>query len=117
MKTKKLKLYWLSISGVKYHVGNLIKVSDTQYLYQYADNLDSALMDGYRLLATFPDIKNTYSYHKVFSVFSRRLTSKNRPDYLDILKKQGVTEDSDDFEKLAVTGGKLATDNYEFSAS
>jgi hypothetical protein len=50
----------------------------------------------------------------LFSAFLRRLPDRNRKDYAPIFVELGVTDESSDFDLLAITGGKLNSDLYEF---
>lgn len=72
---------------------------------------------GFRVLPSLPDCNMTYQSSKLFSVFARRLPDKRRPDYQKILEGYGLPPESSEFDILAKTGGKLATDNFEFVTS
>lgn len=102
----------------RYHVGNLIH-QDGIYLYQYENTikhrgLNEALKNGYRPHLAFPDLKKVYSSLHLFGPFARRLPNTKRPDFNSLLNKYGLSHDYTDMDLLRVTGGKLATDSYEF---
>ena len=52
----------------------------------------------------------------MFGPFARRLPDKRRPDFKDILKDYGLSLDYTEMDLLRATGGRLATDPYEFVA-
>ena len=70
--------------------------------------------NGYRLHPSFPEIGKEYESKFLFSAFLRRLPDRNRKDYAPIFVELGVTDESSDFDLLAITGGKLNSDLYEF---
>ena len=79
-----------------------------------AGGLKDALRNGYRLHPSFPEIGKEYESKFLFSAFLRRLPDRNRKDYAPIFVELGVTDESSDFDLLAITGGKLNSDSYEF---
>lgn len=120
---KKPQLLWLiwqnNDTRQRYHIGNLI-YQDGLFMFQYefcSKNrcLQEALENGYTPHLAFPELKMIYTSSNLFGPFARRLPSKSRPDYSKLLTKFGLNEDSTEMEFLSVTGGKLATDPYEFA--
>lgn len=102
----------------RYHVGNLIFI-DGYYIFQYENQkehrgLTEALQNGYSPHLAFPDTDKVYRSEKLFGPFSRRLPNPGRPDYKRLLRKYGVLGDQIAMDILRATGGKLATDTYEF---
>ena len=114
-----LWLIWQNVeSRQNYHVGSLYH-DETGYYFEYEKQkshrgLQAALNDGYRPHLAFPDLKKAYYSPFLFSAFSRRLPSKSRPDFTEVLKRHGLPKDYTDMDLLRATGGRLATDSYEF---
>lgn len=115
MFINELWLVWQDPKTRLRHVVGKLWFKKGNYFYAYnSDNIKSAIKSGFTAHPSFPDIKTVYKSNIFFPVFKLRLPNKNRPDYLEILKKYGLNEMSTDLEILSRTGGKLATDNYEF---
>lgn len=120
-KNKKLCLLWQNkITRQWYHVGNLHYNEENHY-YQFSYELDKkrrglkeALENGYHPHIAFQSLDKTYVSNRLFTPFLRRLPNTNRPDYNAFLRKNGLTIKSTTMEILQTTGGRLATDNYEF---
>lgn len=120
-KNKKLCLLWQNKTTRQwYHVGNLLYNEENHY-YQFSYELEKkrrglkeALENGYQPHIAFQDLDKTYVSNKLFLPFARRVPNINRPDYDAFLKKNGLTRNSTTMEILKATGGRLATDNYEF---
>lgn len=114
-----LWLIWQNIyTRQRYHVGNLIH-KDGLYVFQYENlnqhrGLKEALKDGYSPHLAFPDLNKVYASEKLFGPFLRRLPSPGRPDFEKLLSKYGLTKDCTEMDLLRATGGRLATDSYEF---
>lgn len=119
MENNKLCLLWQNKKSRNwYHVGNLI-YENYKYFFEYQveqskRNVFEALVNGYRLHPTFPNVYKKYESEILFSAFARRLPQKSRKDYQVILKNLGVTKESTDFEIMSITGGTINSDNYEF---
>ena len=78
--------------------------------------LTDAVEDGYQLHFAFPDVQKTYYARSLFAAFSRRLPHAGRSDFPDILRRIGLSKDHTQMDLLRATGGRLATDTYEFVA-
>ncbi len=103
-----------------YYVGNLILHQDGTYTFSYElsgkrQTLTEAMQNGYKPHLSFRDIEKTYVSDRLFGPFARRLPDKRRPDFKGILKANHLTSDYTDMDLLRVTGGRLATDSYEFA--
>ncbi|WP_066638599.1 HIRAN domain-containing protein [Desulfolucanica intricata] len=111
---KELWLVWQnSKTRLRHNIGRLW-TENGKYFFQYdQQGLSSAKKYGYQLHPSFPGIE-VYKSNKLFPAFALRLPNTDRPDYKNILSKYGLSNISSDFDILAKTGGKLATDNYEF---
>ncbi|MEW4263586.1 DNA-binding protein [Bacillus megaterium] len=115
-------LLWLIWQNVntrqRYHVGNLSH-ENGEYTFQYENNdknrgLKEALANGYHPHIAFPDLEKVYHSNKLFGAFSRRLPSRSRPDFVNILRKYGLSKDYTEMDLLRISGGRLGTDSYEF---
>src|SRR5699024_3335341 len=78
--------------------------------------LQEAMKNGYQPHLAFPDLDKIYFSAKLFGPFARRLPDPRRPDYKKVLQKFGLTAKCTDMDVLLVSGGILATDDYEFVA-
>ncbi|WP_159721333.1 HIRAN domain-containing protein [Enterococcus sp. CSURQ0835] len=116
---KKLYLLWQDRkTRCWYHVGTLFQHQDQTFSFAYEHgqekSLQAAIAAGYAGHPAFPDLTKTYHATKLFSAFNRRLPNRRRKDYhflfeiFDQEKKQG------NFDLLAITGGRLYGDAYEF---
>ncbi|MFT8318823.1 MAG: HIRAN domain-containing protein [Sporolactobacillus sp.] len=121
LNTNLLWLIWQNNeTRQRYHVGNLLyNEKKRTYLFWYDQSgkhrgLADALKDGYNPHLSFPNLDKCYLSHTLFSPFQRRLPDAGRPDFLSLLKKFGLTKDYTEMDMLYVTGGRLATDSYEF---
>jgi hypothetical protein len=104
----------------RYHVGNLVH-HEGQYVFYYEKmrqrrGVREALENGYQLHLAFRDINKVYVSDKLFGPFARRLPDHRRPDFLEILRAHGLSMDYTEMDLLRATGGRLATDSYEFVA-
>lgn len=115
-----LWLVWQNTeSRQRYHVGTLIHKRN-KYFFVYEQSgkrtLGDAISDGYKPHLAFPDLNKTYVSNELFGPFSRRMPDKRRPDFRDILNDLGLSIDYSEMDLLRATGGRLATDSYEFVA-
>ncbi len=113
-----LWLIWQNPSSrQRYHVGNLVHTL-SGYTFKYTKEgprtLEDALKDGYVPHLSFPDLNKEYQSNSLFAAFSRRLPDTKRSDFKDILKILGLSSDYTVMDLLRATGGRLATDSYEF---
>ncbi|WP_163538154.1 HIRAN domain-containing protein [Gracilibacillus sp. YIM 98692] len=104
----------------RYHVGNLFH-EDGKYTFTYElsgkrRTLTEAMENGYKPHLSFRDVEKTYVSNRLFGPFARRLPDKRRPDFHEILKGYGLPLDYTEMDLLRATGGRLATDPYEFVA-
>lgn len=107
-----LYLIWKSERSRKqYIVGQLTK--NSQYEFQYCEEVQEAIADGFTLLFCFPEPDKVYKGEKLFSVFASRLPDKKRKDIQDILKKYGMVE-YDEYTLLKRSGARLPIDSLEF---
>lgn len=104
-------------SRQRYHAGTLAH-KENAYSFTYVldgpRTLTDALEDGYRLHLAFPERHKIYRSQALFNAFSRRLPDPNRPDFPRILNRVGLSPGHTPMDLLRATGGRLATDTYEF---
>lgn len=104
----------------RYHIGNLFH-ENGKYIFSYElsgkrRTLKEALENGYKPHLSFRNLNKTYVSDRLFGPFERRLPDKRRPDFDKILKNYGLPPDYTEMDLLRATGGRLATDPYEFVA-
>ena len=112
----KLYLVWFDenkkvlnqIGTLSYNNGKYIFVYDNQ------DKNDLQLFSSFGLFPGFIDINQIYQSDVLFPTIQSRLPSKNREDYLQLLREYKLDENSNDFEILQSTKGKLSSDNFLF---
>lgn len=102
----------------RYHVGNLVH-HEGKYMFYYEKHAKrrgviEALKNGYHLHLAFPDVNKVYVSERLFGPFERRLPDRRRPDFQEILRAHGLSDDYTNMDLLRATGGRLATDTYEF---
>lgn len=95
----------------QYIVGQLSK--NGQFEFQYGQEVQDAIKDGFIPLVSFPDLERVYTSEKLFSVFASRLPDKKRKDMSRILKKYALDE-YDEYKLLKRSGARLPIDNLEF---
>lgn len=116
-----LWLIWQNVeTRQRYHIGNLSYLNGTYtFSYQLIGErraLTEAMANGYRPHLAFRDIQKTYYSDHLFNAFARRLPDKRRPDFKEVLESLGLQDDYSEIDLLRTTGGRLATDPYEFVA-
>ena len=105
-------LIWKSEKSRKqYIVGQLTK--NSQYEFQYCEEVQSAIDDGFTPLLCFPDLNKVYKDERLFSIFASRLPDKKRKNIHDVLNKYGLKE-YDEYLLLKRSGARLPIDNLEF---
>ncbi len=98
----------------RYKVGTLTKTND-KYTFVYEDpELSEALKVGFDYFPGFNDINLKYESDHLFANISTRLPNKKREDYLQLLNIYNLENDSNEFDILQATKGRLITDNFEF---
>ncbi len=122
--TKRPFVLWLIWQNTetrqRYHIGNLSSV-DGEFTFSYElsgkrRTLLEAMENGYRPHLAFRDIHKVYKSNRLFDAFTRRLPDKRRPDFKELLQSYGLSNDYTEMDVLRTTGGRLATDPYEFVA-
>jgi hypothetical protein len=107
-----LYLIWKSEQTRKqYIIGQLTK--NGQYEFQYSEEVQSAIADGFKPLLCFPDLNKVYKDDRLFAIFKSRLPDRKRKNIQEILEKYGLME-YDDYMLLKRSGARLPIDNLEF---
>ncbi|WP_281758963.1 HIRAN domain-containing protein [Alicyclobacillus hesperidum] len=113
-----LWLIWQNpFSRQRYHVGTLVHDASGYYFTyrtQGQRSVQDALMDGYQPHLSFPDLNKVYQAPNLFAAFARRLPDPRRSDFKTILSELGLPGDYTPMDLLNATGGRVATDTYEF---
>lgn len=112
---EKLLLIWKDPeSRTRYIIGELIK-NEEGYLFHYVNpELNIALDKNFTSYPGFPNFETEYKSEILFPNISGRLPNKKRDDYIEILNYYDLENNSEDFEILKHTKGRLITDNFEF---
>ncbi|MFD1362312.1 HIRAN domain-containing protein [Lentibacillus salinarum] len=122
--TKRPFVLWLIWQNTetrqRYHIGNLSSL-DGEFTFAYElsgkrRTLLEAMKNGYRPHLAFRDIHKVYKSNRLFDAFARRLPDKRRPDFKELLQSYGLSNNYTEMDLLRATGGRLATDPYEFVA-
>ncbi|MEF9945327.1 MAG: HIRAN domain-containing protein [Lachnospiraceae bacterium] len=107
-----LYLIWKSEkSRQQYIIGQLTK--NGQYEFQYCEEIEDAIADGFTPLLCFPELDKLYTSEKLFAIFTSRLPDRKRKNIHEILKKYGLTE-FDEYMLLKRSGARLPIDTLEF---
>lgn len=95
-------------------IGYLMKERGGDYFYKYDHKgLQEARKQGYQYLVGFKDIRKVYTSKDLFPAFKSRIPTKQRRDLPNILAELGI-ESYDEFDLLALSGGRLLTDAISF---
>lgn len=110
-----LWLIWKEpMSRRRYKIGILNKEGNIYKFCYVNPELNDAKKVGYKYFPGFEDLTKTYESSNLFTNILTRLPNETRPDYLEILNCYNLEKDSNDFEILKATRGRVITDNYEF---
>lgn len=113
--SKQKNIRVLSVNWNENVIGYLIKELETgNYLYKYDQRgLRESRKQGYTYLVGFKDTRKVYASKSLFPAFKSRIPTRQRRDLGQILSSLG-TESYDEFELLALSGGRLLTDSISF---
>ena len=118
-KTEQRAIYlsWQATDHGKRHiVAELVEKMPGQYFFLYlpGKDLEEAKKLGFKGYPAFPNLDQEYTTHAI-DPFVMRLPARSRADFNDLLKYWEIhNAEISDFDLLAITGGKLRTDNFEF---
>lgn len=119
IKTAERKIYlsWQAIDhGNRYIVAELIEKPNGPYCFRYIQgkDLEEARKQGFKGYPAFTDFNKEYTI-KAIDPFVMRLPARARDDFKDLLNYWEIRNPKiTDFDLLAITGGRLQTDNFEF---
>ncbi|WP_462410397.1 hypothetical protein [Neobacillus sp. Marseille-QA0830] len=116
LKVNKLLVSWQSpVSKRNYFVG-ILKKDNEGYMFKYNNNfVEDAKKEGFTPFIGLNDLNKIYRSIKLFSVFERRLPSKNRNIFKMVVREHQLDNSNDvDWEYLRITKGQLATDSLSF---
>lgn len=104
----------LSVNWNQCTIGYLMKEKNGSYFYKYDQRgIQEARRNGYHYMVGFKDTRKVYVSKELFPAFKSRIPSKQRRDLADILARAGI-ENYDEFDLLALSGGRLLTDAISF---
>jgi hypothetical protein len=86
------------------------------YEFRYLERAATALGEGFRPLAAFPDLNRRYRSTDLPAFFANRVMSASRPDYPSLVEALDLSVDASPVEILARTGGPRATDTFQIAA-
>lgn len=96
-------------------IGEFSRSVSEGIVFRYiTENVERAQRDGFGLYPDFPDVNETYN-HGVLEVISQRLIQVQNPNnnrHLSFWEADNSAYDV--FDRVALTQGLLATDNFEF---
>lgn len=98
---------------VSFYLIGRIERKSNYYSFNYEEDIQIALNNGFELLIEFPNINKEYTNTKLFNTFASRIPTKNRKDIIDILKKYNLYK-YDEFDLLKNSNGKLPIDRLIF---
>ncbi len=117
IEERTIYLSWQSTDhGNRYIVAELVETSKGQYYFHYipGKDLEEAKKLGFNGYPAFPTLDQDYTVNAI-DPFVMRLPARSRIDFNDLLNYWEIKNpDISDFDLLAITGGKLRTDNFEF---
>jgi hypothetical protein len=112
---KKLFIAWQDPSSRLWFPVGMLTVEENIYRFQYINGAREALTDSdFEPFGVFPDLDRTYESTTLFPIFSKRVLSPSRPDYMDFVSWLGLSgPEVDPVEMLARSGGQSVTDRFE----
>jgi len=109
-------LSWKSTDhGNRHIVAELIERPQGEYCFRYiqGEDLEKAKKLGFNGYPAFPDLNKEYTLNAI-DPFVMRLPARARTDFAGLLNYWEIhNTDISDFDLLAITGGRLRTDNFE----
>lgn len=104
----------LLVNWNKSTIGYLIREKEGNYLFRYDQRgIQEARKNGYQYIVGFKDTRKVYASDELPTAFKSRIPSKQRRDLANILANLGI-ENYDEFDLLALSGGRLLTDAISF---
>lgn len=114
---KKLLVNWKSLDNTNYAVGTL-EFSGDSYTFKYNKTICyEAEKKGFSPFIGLSDLESVYHSKKLFSIFDRRIPSKERNIFRKFVKEHKIKSSNYiEWEYLTITKGRLATDSISFVA-
>lgn len=117
LEERTIYLSWQATDhGKRCIVAQLVEKAPGRYSFRYIQgkDLEEAKKLGFDGYPAFPYLDQEYTGN-VIDPFVMRLPARTRTDFNDLLKYWEIhNAEISDFDLLAITGGKLRTDNFEF---
>lgn len=117
LEERTIYLSWQATDHGKRHiVAELVEKAPGQYSFRYipGKDLEEAKKLGFNGYPAFLNLEQEYRGNAI-DPFVMRLPARARADFNDLLKYWEIhNAEISDFDLLAITGGKLRTDNFEF---
>jgi hypothetical protein len=109
---KTLFLAWKDPLGHSWFtIGRLTKDSDNYHFVYTQGVFEAQQKCGFQPLLSFPRLDKIYKSTQLFPIFSNRLMSRSRPDYLNFMQWLNISPESNEpFAILARSGGERVTD-------
>jgi hypothetical protein len=111
---KKLFLAWQEPKSHHWFPIGCLEFDGDRYIFFYIQGVEKARSEGFTSVYSLPDLDKIYSSTELFPLFSNRLMSRSRPDYLKYIESLNILVGEDDpMTVLSRSGGSKATDTYE----
>lgn len=121
MSNDELQLAWQDADTRRWYPVGRFLLDDGDYVFHYVRGATLARDDaGFEGVPQFPDFEQEYRSGELFEFLKNRLIRPGRYDFrrqqqrLGLESITGYEDPADVFEILARTGGRRATDNFEF---
>lgn len=121
MNNDELQLAWQDADSRRWYPVGRFLVDDGEYRFHYVQGAVTARENaGFEGVPQFRDFQREYRSETLFEFLKNRLIRPGRYDFrlqqqrLDLESITDYDDPSDVFEILARTGGRRATDNFEF---
>lgn len=98
-------------------VGRLLRLANgasPRYEFCYLRGTEGARKAGFTSFPAFQELEEVYRSNELFPLFENRLMSRSRPDFSEYVGRLDLDpEKADEFDILARSGGRRATDSLE----
>ncbi|HEY3365150.1 MAG TPA: HIRAN domain-containing protein [Symbiobacteriaceae bacterium] len=110
-----LLFIWTDPANRRRNVVGCLQKWPARYTFRYAKSLPSTAGTKFWAFPAFPDITRVYESQELFPAFARRLPDSSRTDFGKFLSAFGLKPPVSSWDLLKVSGGRLATDTFEFA--
>ena len=84
------------------------------YTFRYVNGVRDAIDHANFIpIPGFWNVDQSYKSQELFPMFQNRVMDRRRPDRTEYLARLGLKENADELSKLAASGGRRHTDNFE----